>query len=71
MDADGAVRVGGGRDGDGVRIEVHDDGPGIAPEHRDRVFERFERGAAEGRAPDGGTGLGLAIARWAVHLHGG
>jgi signal transduction histidine kinase len=67
----GRVRVTGRRDADGVLLEVHDDGPGIAPEHRDRVFERFERGAAEGRTPDGGTGLGLAIARWAVTLHGG
>jgi signal transduction histidine kinase len=67
----GRVRVTGRRDPDAVLLEVHDDGPGIAPEHRDRVFERFERGAAEGRVPDGGTGLGLAIARWAVTLHGG
>lgn len=52
-----------------VRLEVRDEGPGIALEDRGRVFERFERG---GR-PDGtgGTGLGLAIARWAVALHGG
>ncbi len=69
--AGGVVRVSAGWAAGGVRIEVQDDGPGIAPEHRDRVFERFERGAAEGRAPDGGTGLGLAIARWAVTLHGG
>jgi len=43
-------------------------GPGIAPEARDRVFERFTRGE---RATGGGTGLGLAIARWVVDLHGG
>jgi signal transduction histidine kinase len=67
----GRIRVTARRDPEGVLLEVHDEGPGIAPEHRDRVFERFERGAAEGRAPDGGTGLGLAIARWAVTLHGG
>ena len=54
----------------GLHLEVADDGPGIAPADRDRVFERFYRG---GRRPpvDGGTGLGLAIARWAVALHGG
>jgi signal transduction histidine kinase len=58
------------RDGErpDVVLEVADDGPGIAPEHRERVFERFHRGGAGG---DGGTGLGLAIARWAVGLHGG
>ena len=54
---------------DAVRIDVHDEGPGIAREDRSRVFERFQRGGA----PDatGGTGLGLAIARGAVGLHGG
>ena len=49
-------------------LEVSDEGPGIAPEDRDRVFDRFTRGE---RAVGGGTGLGLAIARWAVDLHGG
>ncbi|HEY3505327.1 MAG TPA: HAMP domain-containing sensor histidine kinase [Actinocatenispora sp.] len=54
---------------DGVALEVRDEGPGIRPQDRERVFERFIRGApARG---DGGTGLGLAIARWAVDLHGG
>lgn len=51
----------------GLRLEVCDDGPGIPPAERERVFERFTRGATS----DGGTGLGLAIARWAVELHGG
>ncbi|MGP9582060.1 ATP-binding protein [Brachybacterium sp. AOP35-5H-19] len=53
----------------GVRIDVHDEGPGIAREDRSRVFERFQRGGYAD--PSGGTGLGLAIARWAVGLHGG
>jgi signal transduction histidine kinase len=51
----------------GLRLEVTDQGPGIASAERERVFERFTRGATS----DGGTGLGLAIARWAVELHGG
>ena len=54
---------------DGVRIDVHDEGPGIAREDRSRVFERFQRGGLADAS--GGTGLGLAIARWAVGLHGG
>lgn len=54
---------------DGVRLDVHDEGPGIAWEDRSRVFERFQRGGAADSS--GGTGLGLAIARWAVGLHGG
>jgi signal transduction histidine kinase len=53
---------------EGLVLEISDDGPGIAPEERDRVFERFTRGE---RASGGGTGLGLAIARWVVRLHGG
>jgi len=51
----------------GFRLEVRDEGPGIAPGERERVFQRFSRGATSA----GGTGLGLAIARWAVELHGG
>jgi len=52
-------------------LEVIDTGPGIAPEHREQVFERFYR-VDESRARElGGTGLGLAIARWAVEIHGG
>lgn len=54
---------------DGVHIDVHDEGPGIAREDRSRVFERFQRGGYADSS--GGTGLGLAIARWAVGLHGG
>jgi signal transduction histidine kinase len=51
----------------GLRLEVSDQGPGIAPAERERVFQRFTRGATS----EGGTGLGLAIARWAVELHSG
>ena len=53
---------------DALVLEVRDEGPGIAPAERERVFERFTRGE---RATGGGTGLGLAIARWVVDLHGG
>ncbi|MEV5824515.1 HAMP domain-containing sensor histidine kinase [Spirillospora sp. NPDC052242] len=52
-------------------VEVIDDGPGIAPQDRERVFERFTR-LAEGRHRDaGGTGLGLAISRDIAEAHGG
>jgi signal transduction histidine kinase len=52
-----------------VQLDVIDEGPGIDPRDRVRVFERFHRGGAS--AHDGGTGLGLAIARWVVDLHQG
>ena len=58
------------REGHGeVVLDVIDQGPGIDPRDRERVFDRFHRGGASGA--DGGTGLGLAIARWVVDLHGG
>jgi signal transduction histidine kinase len=53
--------------GTGTVLEVSDEGPGIAPADRARVFERFTTGGTH----DGGTGLGLAIARWVTTLHGG
>jgi heavy metal sensor kinase len=52
-------------------IETADSGPGIPPEHRDRIFERFYRVQHEGADPGVGAGLGLAIARWAVEINGG
>ena len=54
-----------------VRLTVRDDGPGIAVDQRERVFERFTR-LDDARSPNGGhTGLGLAIARDIVDRHGG
>jgi heavy metal sensor kinase len=59
------------RSGNDVNIEVEDCGPGIAAEHRDRVFDRFYR-VDEGRSREaGGAGLGLSIARWGANIHGG
>jgi heavy metal sensor kinase len=52
-------------------VEVEDSGPGIAPEHRTRIFERFYRVDKSRTRAAGGAGLGLSIAQWAVSAHGG
>lgn len=69
--ARGLPVLGGSGSGTGLLLEVTDEGPGIPPEERTRVFDRFSRGSTPATARDGGTGLGLAIARWAVELHDG
>lgn len=67
----GTITVRGLRDGTGtVLVDVLDEGPGIPPDQRSAVFERFTRGNGHSSG-DGGTGLGLAIAQWVAHLHGG
>jgi two-component system OmpR family sensor kinase len=66
-----AVRIELATAGDTVRLAVADDGPGMAPEHADRIFERFYRvDSARGRA-HGGAGLGLSIVAALVAAHGG
>jgi signal transduction histidine kinase len=60
----------GSRDGTAT-ITVSDDGPGIAPADRDRVFERFVRLDSDRARSGGGTGLGLAIVVEVVAAHGG
>lgn len=65
-----AVRV--NRRGSRVRIVVEDAGPGVAPEQRQRIFDRFSRGGGAGRRTgDDGVGLGLALVAEHVRLHGG
>ncbi|MDA0815310.1 MAG: ATP-binding protein [Chloroflexi bacterium] len=58
------------QDSSHVRIDVQDQGPGIMPQDRARVFERFFT-ADRSRGDWRGTGLGLAIARHIVSRHGG
>jgi signal transduction histidine kinase len=60
----------GGRDGN-VILTVSDDGPGIAPADRARIFERFVRLDSDRARSGGGTGLGLAIVAEVVAAHGG
>lgn len=66
--AGGEVRLRAHTAGGDLVIDVEDDGPGIPPAQRERIFDRFTRG---GRTDGGGTGLGLAIARWVIDLHRG
>jgi len=67
----GAVMVSAHRHDGSVDVHVTDTGPGIAPEHLPRLFERFYRVDPSRSAKDGGTGIGLAIARSVVEAHGG
>jgi len=56
---------------DDFQISVSDTGDGIAPEHHDRIFGRFEQVDRTHGGGEKGTGLGLAISRELVELHGG
>lgn len=54
-----------------IAIRIADNGPGIAVEHRDKIFGRFYRIDDARTRETGGSGLGLAIARWSVEAQGG
>ncbi|RZT27656.1 signal transduction histidine kinase [Kribbella sp. VKM Ac-2569] len=67
---DDRIEVGSYLDADGsVLLWVADSGPGVPPEDRERIFERFARGTAQRRTE--GAGLGLAIVRSIARAHGG
>ena len=65
----GRIEIGADVSGGRVRLWVADDGPGIEEDDRERLFERFARGARGERYA--GTGLGLAIVRAVAEAHGG
>ncbi len=66
----GHVRVRARRVGSEVEVTVRDDGPGIAPEERERIFEAFQQGR-RGAPKEEGTGLGLTLCRRITALLGG
>lgn len=67
----GVITVSAVADGDMVRVSVRDQGPGIPPAERERIFERFYQAAQPNTRSVGGTGLGLAICKALVEAHGG
>jgi len=67
----GHIEVRAQRDGPWARIEVEDDGVGIAPDLLPRVFDLFVQGQRDIHRGQGGLGLGLAIVRSLTALHGG
>jgi two-component system OmpR family sensor kinase len=59
------------QEGDAAVVEVSDRGPGVPPEMRIRVFERFARAAGDATSAARGSGLGLSIVRAVADAHGG
>jgi signal transduction histidine kinase len=57
--------------GNAVRVTVADQGPGVPPDERDRVWQPFMRGSTSVRRGVGGSGIGLTIVRQVVERHGG
>ena len=68
--AGGRIEVSAARVDGQIHVAVADNGPGIAPEDRDRIFEEFQQTDA-GAQQHEGTGLGLALSKRLVELHGG
>jgi signal transduction histidine kinase len=67
----GEVRIEAIVDGDGVRLSVHDTGPGIPPSERGSIFHEFTQVSGSVLRRTQGSGLGLAIVKRLTELHGG
>ncbi len=68
---DGRIEVRIDSTGNGMRVTVEDNGPGVPPAHRARVFERFYRVDKARERQSGGSGIGLSIVEQVVKAHGG
>jgi PAS domain S-box-containing protein len=69
--ADGVVRVGWKKNGTHARVSVSDSGPGIAPEHHAKIFDKFGQASQSGARKGPSSGVGLAFVKLAVEAHGG
>jgi two-component system sensor histidine kinase GlrK len=58
-------------DGDALELDVTDEGPGISPAERTRIFDPFYQGGQAGAGPVRGTGIGLSVVKEYVFAHGG
>jgi signal transduction histidine kinase len=67
----GCITLAAWAEGDGVRIEVRDDGPGIAPEDVPRLFRPFSQLDMSATRRAGGLGIGLTLCKALVEAHGG
>jgi signal transduction histidine kinase/CheY-like chemotaxis protein len=67
----GAIELLVAREGDGILVQVRDQGAGLSPEDISRLFGRFQRLSAKPTAGETSTGLGLSIVKRIVDLHGG
>lgn len=70
-DRNGRIRITAFKSGDNVRLEVEDNGIGIAKQELDRIFERFYRVDKARSRQKGGTGLGLSIVKHIILAHKG
>jgi len=66
----GIIKISGDEDNGFVSVSVEDQGIGMKPEQKDRIFEKFYRVDASDTAPEG-TGLGMTIVKYIVEKHGG
>jgi len=66
-----AVRVVAGMEAGMLRLDVMDEGPGVARDERSRIFDPFYQGRASGAGPVRGTGIGLSVVKEYVFAHGG
>jgi two-component system sensor histidine kinase GlrK len=67
----GVIGVSARYDGDALELDVTDEGPGIAPAERARIFDPFYQGGQAGAGPVRGTGIGLSVVKEYVFAHGG